>query len=198
MTSAPSLRASLSLVRLQILGSARRLAPTESQRLFVMTLLIGAACGLAAVGFHFAILLVERLMIERALVAPGRSWIVWCIVSPAVGGLIGVTLGSAIGIAYASPTGRVPARDAIGKFLLGALQIGSGGSLGREGPNVQICAGLAGFLGRYAPISPQGRRRLLPVGAAAGIAAAFNAPIAAVTFTIEEVVGKLDQSGLDD
>jgi CIC family chloride channel protein len=208
MATVPSLRASLSLVRLQLLGTARRLAPTESQRLFVMTLLIGAACGLAAVGFHFAILLVERLMIERALVAPGHSWVFWCLVSPAVGGLIGGLMlqyvvpgarGSGIPqvkIAYASPTGRVPARDAIGKFLLGALQIGSGGSLGREGPNVQICAGLAGFLGRFAPISPQGRRRLLPVGAAAGIAAAFNAPIAAVTFTIEEVVGKLDQTVL--
>jgi CIC family chloride channel protein len=208
MTSAPSLRASLSLVRLQLLGTARRLAPTESQRLFVMTLLIGAACGLAAVGFHFAILLVERLMIDRALLAPGRSWVFWCLVSPAAGGLVGGLMlqyvvpgarGSGIPqvkIAYASATGRVPARDAIGKFLLGALQIGSGGSLGREGPNVQICAGLAGFLGRFAPISPQGRRRLLPVGAAAGIAAAFNAPIAAVTFTIEEVVGKLDQTVL--
>jgi CIC family chloride channel protein len=80
--------------------------------------------------------------------------------------------------------------------VLGSLQIGSGGSLGREGPTVQICAGIASFFGRLAPISAQGRRRLLPVGAAAGIAAAFNAPIAAVTFTIEEVVGKLDQTVL--
>jgi len=61
---------------------------------------------------------------------------------------------------------------------------------------VQICAGLAGWLGSFAPVSAQGRRRLLPVGAAAGIAAAFNAPIAAVTFTIEEVVGRLDQTVL--
>jgi CIC family chloride channel protein len=61
---------------------------------------------------------------------------------------------------------------------------------------VHICAGIAGLLGRVAGVSPRSARRLLPVGAAAGIAAAFNAPIAAVTFTIEEVVGDLDKSVL--
>jgi CIC family chloride channel protein len=61
---------------------------------------------------------------------------------------------------------------------------------------VQICAGIATSLGRAAALSRDNLRRLLPVGAAAGIAAAFNAPIAAVTFTIEEVVGDLDQAVL--
>src|SRR6185437_15844334 len=58
----------------------------------------------------------------------------------------------------------------------------------------QICAGVASSIGRAAALSRDNLRRLLPVGAAAGIAAAFNAPIAAVTFTIEEVVGDLDQT----
>jgi CIC family chloride channel protein len=187
---------------------ARRLAPTESQRLFVMTIIIGAACGLAAVAFHFAIRFAEEHLINRALAAPGRAWIAWTVACPALGGLVaGVLLqyvfpgsrGSGVPqvkVAYATRDGHVPLRDAVGKFVLGSLQIGSGGSLGREGPTVQICAGLASFLGRLAPLSDQGKRRLLPVGAAAGIAAAFNAPIAAVTFTIEEVVGKLDQTVL--
>ncbi len=82
----------------------------------------------------------------------------------------------------------------MGKFLIGSLQIGSGASLGREGPTVQICAGISSWLGRAVGLSAESRRRLLPVGVAAGIAAAFNAPIAAVTFTIEEVVGRLDQT----
>jgi len=207
--SAPlSFRALLSLWRLQTVRAAQRLVPNESQRLFAMTLVIGAACGLAAVGFHFAIALGERLMIQRALAAPGRSWMFWSILSPALGGLFGGLLlqyvvpgarGSGVPqvkVAYGSVDGRVPMRDAVGKFFLGSIQIGSGASLGREGPTIQICAGLAGFLARFAPISAQGKRRLLPVGAAAGIAAAFNAPIAAVTFTIEEVVGKLDQTVL--
>ncbi len=185
-----------------------RFAPTESQRLFVLTVVIGAACGLAAVGFHFAIAFGESVLISRAMAASGRSWMAWSIASPALGGLVcGVLLqyvvpgarGSGIPqvkAAYASRVGRIPFRDALGKFFLGSMQIGSGASLGREGPTVQICAGLASLIGRWAPVSPQGRRRLLPVGAAAGIAAAFNAPIAAVTFTIEEVVGKLDQTVL--
>src|SRR6202034_2804756 len=99
-------------------------------------------------------------------------------------------------IAFAVKGGRIRLRDAFGKFVVGALQIGSGASLGREGPTVQICAGIASLLGRLAGVSPKSLRRLIPVGAAAGIAAAFNAPIAAVTFTIEEVVGNLDKSVL--
>jgi CIC family chloride channel protein len=129
-------------------------------------------------------------------------------ITPTVGGLLsGVLLqyvvpgarGSGIPqvkVAYAIKGGRVPFRDAIGKFLIGVLQIGTGSSLGREGPTVQICAGVASTLGRSAALSRENLRRLLPVGVAAGIAAAFNAPIAAITFTLEEVVGDLDQAVL--
>ena len=99
-------------------------------------------------------------------------------------------------VAFAVGGGRLRLRDSVGKFILGALQLGSGSSLGREGPTVQICAGVASFVGRITRVSPKAMRRLIPVGAAAGIAAAFNAPIAAVTFTIEEVVGNLDQAVL--
>jgi CIC family chloride channel protein len=59
-----------------------------------------------------------------------------------------------------------------------------------------VCAAAASLLGRLAGLSPRSVQRLVPVGMAAGIAAAFNAPIAAVTFTIEEVVGALDQTVL--
>jgi CIC family chloride channel protein len=99
-------------------------------------------------------------------------------------------------VAYGQEGGRVRFRDAVGKFFVSALQLGTGSSLGREGPTVQICCGVASMFGRAARISPPNLRRLLPVGAAAGIAAAFNAPIAAVTFTIEEIVGTLDQTVL--
>jgi chloride channel protein, CIC family len=76
------------------------------------------------------------------------------------------------------------------------VQIGTGSSLGREGPTVFICTGVASALGRLFGLSARNIRRMIPVGAAAGIAAAFNAPIAAVTFTIEELVGDLDQTVL--
>jgi CIC family chloride channel protein len=183
-------------------------APTEAQRLFLLTITIGVLCGLAAVAFHLSIAFVESRLIDSALNAPGKSWVAWTLVTPTLGGLAcGALLhfvvpnarGSGIPqvkAAFAGPTGVVPLRDAIGKFFVGSLQIGSGASLGREGPTVQICAGIASWLGRVVGVAPKSQRRLLPVGVAAGIAAAFNAPIAAVTFTIEEIVGSLDQAVL--
>jgi len=195
-------------VNLALLRVFLRVVPSENHRVFAVALIAGALCGLSAVSFHLAIIGLESRLIERSLHAQGRTWIWLTILIPTIGSLIcGVVLqyavpgarGSGIPqvkVAYAVKGGRVPLTEAAGKFLVGALQIGSGASLGREGPTVQICAGVASTLGRAAALSRENLRRLLPVGAAAGIAAAFNAPIAAVTFTIEEVVGDLDQAVL--
>src|SRR5689334_15076807 len=65
-----------------------RFIRTERQRVFVLTIIIGALCGLAAVGFHLAIQEAEHLLIDRAMAAPGRSWIIWTIVTPALGALV--------------------------------------------------------------------------------------------------------------
>lgn len=193
---------------MRLLALFLRLVPSENHRVFAVALAAGALCGLAAVMFHLAIIGTENQLIERAMHAHGRTWIWWTILIPTVGGLISGALlqyvvpgarGSGVPqvkVAYAIKGGRVPFIEAAGKFLIGVLQIGTGSSLGREGPTVQICAGVASTLGRAAALSRDNLKRLLPVGAAAGIAAAFNAPIAAVTFTIEEVVGDLDQAVL--
>jgi len=182
--------------------------PSERQRLLGVTILAGGLCGLAAVAFHLSIGWMEALLIDRANTAQGNSWIWWTILSPACGGLIagiGLTYffpnsaGSGIPqvkVAYTLRSGLVPIKDAIGKFLLCAIQIGSGASLGLEGPTVQICAGVSSGLARLARLSPMNQRRMASVGMAAGIAAAFNAPIAAVTFTLEELIGDLDQTML--
>jgi CIC family chloride channel protein len=192
----------------KVLALLRRAMPNERQRLFALTVVIGGACGLAAVAFHELIELVSRFAIDPALAAPGHSWIGWTLVVPTLGGLASGLLlqyvvpnarGSGIPqvkVAYAGRGAPLRVRDSVGKFFVGALQIGTGSSLGREGPTVQIAAGLASRIGRLARLPADDVRRLLPVGAAAGIAAAFNAPIAAVTFTIEEVVGTLDQTVL--
>ncbi|MBS1852488.1 MAG: chloride channel protein [Acidobacteria bacterium] len=86
--------------------------------------------------------------------------------------------------------GYIPFRTAVGKFITAALAIGAGHSLGPEDPSLQIGASLASALGRRLELSREKLRLLAPVGAAAGLAAAFNAPISAVLFVIEEVIGR--------
>jgi CIC family chloride channel protein len=202
------LRSRLSSFRLTARAWLYRHLPNESQHLFALTLAVGLVCGFAAVAFHLSIRAAEGLLIERALKTPGPNWMLWTLLSPTLGGLFaGAALtwivpgarGSGIPQvkqAFATAGGRVRFRDATGKFVIAALQIGSGASLGREGPTVQICAGAASMLARATSLPPRSMRRLTPVGVAAGIAAAFNAPIAAVTFTIEEIVGALDHTML--
>jgi len=85
MKTSTRLRARLKLLRLSLLRFEFRIAPTEQQRLFILTLLIGVVCGFTAVGFHFAIAFFEQQLISRAMAARGPQWVVWTIVSPALG-----------------------------------------------------------------------------------------------------------------
>ena len=182
--------------------------PNERQRLLAFTILAGGLCGLAAVAFHVSCGLVEALFINRATSAPGHSWIFWTILTPALGGLVAgiglyfwVPAAAGSGIpqvkaAFVTRSGYVSVKETIGKFVLCVIQLGTGGSLGVEGPTVQICAGVSNMLARIGKFSPKNSRRMTSVGMAAGIAAAFNAPIAAVTFTLEELIGNLDQTML--
>ncbi len=186
---------------------ARRL-PNERQRMLALTILAGGLCGLAAVAFHLTIAWLENLLINPANHAPGYWWIALTVACPALGGLVaglGLTYwapaaaGSGIPqvkAAFALRSGFISLRETVGKFVLCSFQIGSGASLGLEGPTVQICAGVSSMLARMARLSPLYRRRMASVGMAAGIAAAFNAPIASITFTLEELIGDLDQTML--
>ena len=181
---------------------------SDESHLFALTLVVGVVCGLVAVAFHLSIRAAEHALIDRAMGTPGLEGWALTIITPMLGGLAaGAALtwlapgarGSGIPQikqAFAIEGGRVRLRDAVGKFIISAVQIGSGASLGREGPTVQICAGATSALARLTALPTKSVRRLLPVGVAAGIAAAFNAPIAAVTFTIEEIVGSLDHAVL--
>lgn len=182
--------------------------PNERQRLLAITIVAGGVCGLSAVAFHVSCASLYGLLINRATSAPGHAWIWWTILTPALGGLavgLGLTYwvpaaaGSGIPqvkTAYTLRFGAISIKETVGKFVLCSLQLGAGASLGVEGPTVQICAGVSNFLSRVARLSPENQRRMTSVGMAAGIAAAFNAPIAAVTFTLEELIGTLDQTML--
>jgi len=190
------------------LGATRffqRLRLPANQKYFVLTITIAVACGLVAVSYHFLIRLISANLIERAMAISGPSRVVWMMVVPTAGGLAAGLLihyfapdarGSGIPqvkIAFSLNYGKVPMRVAVGKAIISALCVGSGASLGREGPTVQICAALSHAIARLFSIPRRKQMNQLPVGAAAAIAAAFNTPIAAVTFALEEIIGDLNQ-----
>ncbi len=91
-----------------------------------------------------------------------------------------------------SADGRITFHSVVGKFFCTSVTLASGIPLGPEGPSVAVGAGIASILGRKLGLSPAKVRALIPVGAAAAIAAAFNTPIAAVLFSLEEIIGDLN------
>jgi len=78
------------------------------------------------------------------------------------------------------------------KFAAGVISIGGGSSMGREGPSVHLAGGVASQLSALAGEAKQNRRAPAAAGAAAGLAAAFNTPLAATTFVLEEIIGDLN------
>ncbi|MBD2194808.1 MULTISPECIES: chloride channel protein [Calothrix] len=82
-------------------------------------------------------------------------------------------------------------RVAAVKLISAIIALGSGMTLGRQGPTVHVGAGLAAGLSRWVPTSPDHRRQMIAAGAGAGLAAAFNAPIAGVLFIVEELLQDL-------
>jgi CIC family chloride channel protein len=98
--------------------------------------------------------------------------------------------------AYWKDLGYVPIRPVIIKFVAGVLSIGGGTSLGREGPTVFMSGGLASWLSGFTGSAKQERRNPALVGASAGLAAAFNTPLAAITFVLEEIVGDISSRSI--
>ncbi|HEX3472395.1 MAG TPA: chloride channel protein, partial [Silvibacterium sp.] len=160
-------------------------------------LVIGALTGLAVVAF---ILLTERAGM-RLYPPGGARW--RRLLFPIVGSLsMGYLLfryfpnarGSGVPqtkAALYAGEGRIRLRTVLGKFFCTSATLASGIPLGREGPSVQVGAGIASVLGRLLGLRPEKVKALLPIGAAAAIAAAFNTPLAAVVFALEEIVGDL-------
>lgn len=170
----------------------------EEQFFLVLAIFIGIFAGLAVVCFRVAIESSRQLLLGSSL-RPNFPRVV--LVPIAVGLLVSFLVirffprarGSGVnqtkGALYIYD-GYIAGSTVIGKFLTAALAIGSGQSLGPEDPSLQIGAGLASFLGRKLKLSRERLRLIAPVGAAAGLAAAFNSPITAVLFVIEEVIGR--------
>jgi CIC family chloride channel protein len=170
----------------------------EEHFFLILSVFIGISSGLAVVCFRFAIDWARLYLLGTgAVLSPIRL-----ILAPTLAGLViaflvihffPATRGSGVNQTKAALyifNGHIPFRTAIGKFITAALAIGSGHSLGPEDPSLQIGASLASALGRKMRLSRDRMRLIAPVGAAAGLAAAFNAPISAVLFVIEEVIGR--------
>ncbi len=170
--------------------------------LLVLSLLIGALVGLAVVAF---ILLTGRLA-ARMYPPGGSGW--RRILVPVLGSLsTGYLLwryfpfarGSGIPqtkFALFVNDGRISIRTVLGKFVCCSASLASGIALGREGPSVQVGAGIASVVARNLGLDARQVKSLVPVGCAAALAAAFNTPIAAVLFSLEEIMGDLHASVL--
>ncbi len=169
----------------------------EDQLSIILSLVIGVIVGLTVVAF---ILLTGRLA-ARMYPAGGAAW--RRVLIPTAGALVtGYLLaryfpnarGSGIPqakFALFIQDGYISLRTVLGKFLCCSASLASGIALGREGPSVQIGAGIASVLGRRFGLSVPNVKALLPVGCSAALAAAFNTPIAAVLFSLEEILGDL-------
>ena len=181
------------------LADKAAIAPAREERLFLLlSIFIGIISGLLVVSFRMAIDWLQVLLLGSA---PNphqpRLFIV-----PAVVGLVVAVLtryvfpqvrGSGVNQTKAAlyiNNGYISFRTVIGKFLLSSLAIGGGHSLGPEDPSLQIGAGVASLISRRMGLSRERLRLFAPIGAAAGLAAAFNAPISAILFVIEEVIGQ--------
>ena len=170
----------------------------EERFFLVLSVFIGVFSGLAVVCFRFAIGWCRLYLLgSGAVLSPSRMLLAPTLAGLVIGALVihffPRTRGSGVNQTKAALyiyNGNMPVRTAIGKFITAALAIGSGHSLGPEDPSLQIGACLASVLGRQMRLSRDRMRLIAPVGAAAGLAAAFNAPISAVLFVIEEVIGR--------
>ena len=173
---------------------------SDNQRFLALCVLVGFLCGLSAVAFHLSI---HHLFDWLWLFASKQDPLRFCVILVAAPTFAGLLVGLAVhyfapetagsGIpqtkaAYYNRGGKVTGMTGVLRFVLGTLYVGLGNSLGREGPTVHVCAAISSRIGRWAFKDPARVQSMLPVGMAAGIGAAFNAPLSALTFVFEELL----------
>lgn len=175
----------------------------EGAYLTVVSILVGLATGVGSVIFIKLLQYTTHFFFETgrgALTLLGEYYV---ILLPAIGGLIVGPLiyrfaqeAKGHGVpevmtAMAVKGGRIRKRVAFAKIVTSALTIGSGGSAGREGPMIQIGAGIGSTVGQFLKMSDERIKTLVACGAAGGIAATFNAPIAGAMFALEIFMGQV-------
>ncbi len=164
---------------------------------------LAIAAGGSAMLFHGVTAWIERNTLGR-LEAAGPEWFVWGSLATVVTGsalaswLIARFAPSAAGggvlpvkLAFWREFGVMQKREAVVKLIASSITLGSGVSMGPEGPSIQIGAATMSAAAGAAGVAKQSRRAWCAAGAAAGLAAVFNAPLAAITFILEEIIGDL-------
>jgi H+/Cl- antiporter ClcA/CBS domain-containing protein len=175
-----------------------RLQPSPEAVVLTLAIPIGIVTGLAVIIFHYLIGWIHSLLLEdfMGLVFNWGSWTLACV--PTLGGILvglmrwrwadlGPSMSSLIA-ATREAKKSLPLRP-IAKMVAAAISLGSGASLGPEGPSVELGGNFGILLSRILQVSQERQQLLLGAGAAAGLAAGFNAPIAGVFFALEIVLG---------
>ncbi|HBY09077.1 MAG TPA: chloride channel protein [Chloroflexi bacterium] len=177
--------------------------PSRTSLLLITSILVGAGTGLGAVFFIRLIAEIQHLFfVDIAGIFDNLGRLVFVLV-PTIGGLLSgpiITFFASEAKGHGVPEvmqaiamrgGRIRPRVVVAKIAASALCIGTGGSAGREGPIVQVGAALGSTLGQWLHLSDERIRNLVACGAAAGIAATFNAPIAGAIFAMEVILGEM-------
>lgn len=179
-----------------------RFQPSPEAVVLLLAVLIGGGTGMGVVTFHYLIELVRYIAFVN-LMGALSAWGAWTIaLVPTLGGIIvglmlarrqdfGPGLSSLIAAASGSATRHsiLQRLQPVTKMVAASVSLGSGASLGPEGPSVEIGANFGVLLAHVLQVSQERQRLLLGAGAAAGLAAGFNAPIAGVFFALEVVLG---------
>ncbi len=187
-----------------LLGYLDRVKMAEHTFMVILAVIIGLVTGYGALGLRYLIHLIEVIStghLEYSLeMVASLPWY-QKLLMPALGGLIVGPIVSFFskevkghGVpevmeSIALRNGLIRPRVVIAKILASSICIGSGGSSGREGPIVQIGSAIGSTLGQWLQVSKDKMRTLVAAGAAGGIAAAFNAPVAGALFAVEIIFG---------
>ena len=190
---------------IRVLSRLRRLIRNDHLILAFLAIVAGTAAGAAVIGFRETIYFIQLALYgsdSENLFANAEAVAWWQILfAPVAGGLVvGLMVrhlmpeGRPHGIAdvieaSALKGGWMSSRVGLTAALVSAVSIGSGASVGREGPAVHLGASLAGWIGRRLRLTPSLTRTLLGCGVASAVAASFNAPIAGALFASEVVIG---------
>jgi CIC family chloride channel protein len=197
-------RSSLWEMFLNLITSFRK---SENIVTITLAIFIGLLGGFGAIGFRLLIRAFQGIFYglgpDLVEIVSSIPWY-WKILIPAIGGLVVGPLifffareAKGHGVpevmeAVALRSGIIRKRVVIVKSLASAICMGSGGSVGREGPIVQIGSAIGSAFGQILRVSGNRLRNLVGCGAAAGIAATFNAPIAGAIFALEVILGEFE------